>query len=189
MPGTESCAPPPLDERARTPTHRCAFLGSASRHTWKRRCDPIVRLPAVSGRWVEVEPAIGGDPGIGSIKGVFRPQVALTQKQWHALVGLGLERGQQCRRGGKPGNKGGKGQGQPLAPTISKTSSASAALRRARVVSLLELHFTVAVADLYSYWNTLELLAVKRLHSRASVERTVAAWIRHEESGRWGWGQ
>ena len=52
-------------------------------------------------------------------------------------------------------------------------------VRRARVVSLLEPHFQVGVqftvVDVYVDWNTVELLAVKRLHSHASVERTVAA--------------
>jgi hypothetical protein len=53
----------------------------------------------------------------------------------------------------------------------------------------LELGRWSSAQELYGYYNSLDLLAVKRPHAWANPTRQAAAILRKQETGFWGFGR
>ena len=151
-------------------------------------------LAEVIGEWVPYD----YDPAIGVPTALCLPQFALDDKQFRNMSALT-----------KPKGKGkGKCKGQPLAAPsfvsawpIGETrvlrpptnNGECWHVRSSRVVSLPRLFYELGVqynaCELLAYWSTLQSFALKKPHSVSSAERQMAARLRYEKTGLYGWGQ
>ena len=155
-------------------------------------------LAEVIGEWVPYD----YDPAIGVPTALCHPQFAWNAKQFGKMSALTKPKG----------NGKGKRKGQPLAaPSFIKDPTEVSAIgetrvlrpptdngrcwhvRSSRVVSLPRLFYELGkrfnACELLAYWSTLQSFAIKKPHGVASAERQMAAQLRYEETGRYGWGR